>query len=68
MAVLSKDPNQSISFERDGGAMRAGGLNLASPRYFLEFQGARGGVCYLGDQINPFWGCGLADFFFADPV
>ncbi len=68
VAVLGKDPNQSVPFERDGGVMRAGSLNLASPGYFFEFQGARGGVCYLGDQIHPFRGCGLADFFFADPV
>ncbi len=68
VAVLGKNPNRNVPIERDGGAVRAGSLNLASPGHFSEFQGARGGVGYLGDQINPFRGCGLADFFFADPV
>jgi hypothetical protein len=32
--------------------MRAGSLNLASPGFFFEFQGARGGVCYLCRNPN----------------
>ncbi|CAK9217266.1 unnamed protein product [Sphagnum troendelagicum] len=59
VAVLGKNPNRSVPFERDGGAVRAGSLNLASPGHFFEFQGARGGVGYLAysesGELFPFF-------------